>query len=140
MQNRQPRESHVQALAANFNVIRRTTPRDRLTITMSKDDLEAAIDFTWERLSSHSEFLRKSPTKEDFRRAITFKSRQVNEYQRLPVLCWPPDRKPYPQLEVGQQRRLAFMRRFDLENNNDPELEIIDEDNMEVCFYPLPLS
>jgi hypothetical protein len=139
MQNRQPRESHVQALAANFNVVRRTMQRDQLIIAMSKDDLKNAIDFTWEHLSSHLGFRKKSPTEEHFRQLVTAKNRQFGEYRRLPVLCWPPRWKPFPQIEVGQQRRLAFMDRFNLENNDDPDLEIIDEDNMEVCFRSSPL-
>jgi len=114
-------------------------PRDQLIVAMSKDDLETAMDFTWEHLSSHSVFLHKSPTKEHFRQFVTATNRQAGEYRRLPILCWPPHCKPYPQLEVGQQRRLAFMRRFELEDNDDPDLEIIDEDNMEVCFRSSPL-
>src|SRR5256885_1111803 len=61
MQNRTPKETHVQALVANFGVIRHHRLSDQLVVAMSKQDLEAAIQYTWDRLSEDQIFHGKFP-------------------------------------------------------------------------------
>lgn len=131
-------------LQNNFTVLRRHLDHDQLCIEMTRDDLEACLAFTVSHMKSslvrtiHRGWYDNVDT---LRGHVTDgKSRQCGRFIDMPVLCWPPDRRPYPQLDAGQTRRAALIRKHELDTG-DARYDIINEENMKVCrFHPVFLS
>jgi hypothetical protein len=134
LQNRPLDPRHVDGLVANFTTIRRHLPHDQLCISMTPEDLEACIEFTVSHMKGRP---RNKSTKDVYkdvdtlRAAVTTINRLYTQFTDMPVLCWPPQRRPCPQLDAGQSRRSAMVKKHNLDAG-DEELSVIEDDNMKV--------
>lgn len=135
LQNRPLDPAHVTALVNNFTTIRRHLHHDQLCICMTLDDLEACIVFTVEYMRHRPKNVRSVDIYEDvetLRTAVTQVNRQYTRFADLPVLCWPLNRRPFPQLDAGQSRRGALIQKEGLDAG-DNDVAIIDDKNRQVC-------
>ena len=138
LQNRPLNPAQVEHLIDNFTVLRRHLPHDQLCIEMTPEDLEACCEFTVGHMKDHPPNPRHAQwyvNKDTLRQHVTEGRKRVyGRFTDMPVLCWPPGRLPYPQLDGGQTRRAALIKKHRLDIG-DKDLAIIDEDNMEVCLF-----
>jgi hypothetical protein len=126
----------VDKLRDNFTVLRRHLPHDQLCIEMTPDDLDACLAFTVEYMKDRYKtegHQRWYDSVEALRFHVTAIRRQYQHFRGMPILCWPPERRPFPQLDGGQTRCGALIKKEGLDDG-DVDLLIIDEENMMVSM------
>jgi hypothetical protein len=109
-----------------------------MVVSMSKDDLSAAILFTLEQMREQEPENPDYASEESFKAVLFDVNKIYLEFASVPKLLWPGDRLERPELESGQHRREALIQSSGLSLDDGHPTRTLNSKNFMASFSSTP--